>query len=101
VNQFRHFDSTPWTVDRPVGNLYLHGTAQHRKKCTYIHASSGIQTHGSSARLARGLRALDRAATGTGYLPSLYGCETWPLSPERERVVLNNILIEQRGGNIV
>jgi len=34
----------------PSQGLNLHTTAQHRKTRIYIHASSGIRTHNSSAQ---------------------------------------------------
>jgi hypothetical protein len=32
----------------PTQGVYVHRTAQHKKMCTYMHASSGIRTHGPS-----------------------------------------------------
>jgi hypothetical protein len=34
----------------PSQGLYLHRTAQHRRRRTHIHASSGIRTHDPSAQ---------------------------------------------------
>jgi len=36
----------------PTKGLYLHGTTQHTKTQTHIHALNGIQTHDSSVRVA-------------------------------------------------
>jgi len=51
----------------PSQDHYLRRTAQHRKTTqTHIHASSGIWTHDPSFRSVETVRALERAATGTG-----------------------------------
>jgi hypothetical protein len=58
-------------LGRGIG-LYLHRTAQNIKTRTYKHASGGIWTHNPSVRAAQEVRALGRAATGTGHITILY-----------------------------
>jgi hypothetical protein len=50
-------------------DLYLHRTSQYINTKTNIHASSGIPTHDPSNETAKS-HALDRAATGTGFIYS-------------------------------
>jgi hypothetical protein len=52
TNLFRHLVGLLGRGIGPTQGPYLHRTTQHRKTWTYIHASSGIQTHDPSFRSA-------------------------------------------------
>jgi hypothetical protein len=49
MNLFWTFDRTPWAGDQPVARPL---PTQENTTRTYIHASSGIQTHDPSVRAA-------------------------------------------------
>jgi hypothetical protein len=62
------FSRTLWmggVIYQPSQGLYLHRTTQHRKMRTYIHASSGIQTHDPNVQVAK-TYTLDHAAAVIG-----------------------------------
>jgi hypothetical protein len=58
-------------VISPSQGLYLHGTTQHRKTRTNIHALSEIRTHDPSNQPAK-TQASDRTAAVTGPIPLYY-----------------------------
>jgi hypothetical protein len=67
IELFRHMVGLLGQVISPSQGFYLHGTTQHRKTRTNIHALSGIRTHEPSNQPPK-THASDSMVTVTGVL---------------------------------
>jgi hypothetical protein len=71
MNLFGHLVGLLGREIGPMKGLYLHGTTQHRKTRTHVHASSGIRTHDPSVRAVEDTMCLRLRGHGDGHVKRL------------------------------